>query len=92
VKVQAEGPARAWNLWPRKGNLGRGADADVTIVDMQKEATINQDALHSKSKVTPFHGFRVKGVPVYTIVRGHVVMDHGTVVGEPAGELQRPSF
>ena len=92
VKVQAEGPARAWNLWPRKGNLGRGADADVTIVDMEKEATINQDALHSKSKVTPFHGFRVKGMPVYTIVRGHVVMAHGTVIGEPAGELQRPSL
>jgi dihydroorotase (multifunctional complex type) len=90
VKVQAEGAARAWGLWPRKGHLGRGADGDVTIVDMRREAVIDQDRLHSKSKVTPFHGFRVTGMPVYTIVRGHVVMEHGRVSDRPVGELQRP--
>jgi len=90
VKVQAEGPARAWNLWPRKGHLGYGADGDITIVDMRKEGTIDQDKLHSKSKVTPFHGFRVKGMPVYTIVRGRVVMENGEVVGKPGGQLQKP--
>jgi dihydroorotase-like cyclic amidohydrolase len=90
VKVAAEGPARAWNLWPRKGHLGRGADADLTIVDMRKAATIDQRALHSKSKVTPFHGFHVTGMPVYTIVRGHVVMKDGEIVGAPTGELQTP--
>ena len=90
VKVQAEGPARAWNLWPRKGNLGKGADGDVTIVDMRKEGTIDQDQLHSKSKLTPFNGFRVKGMPVYTIVRGNVVMENGEIVGKPLGQLQKP--
>ncbi len=90
VKVQAEGPARAWALWPRKGSLGRGADGDMTIVDMQKEGTIDKNRLHSKSKVTPFHGFRVKGMPAYTIVRGHVVMKHGEIYGNPVGELLRP--
>jgi dihydroorotase len=90
VKVQAEGPARAWNLWPRKGHLGRGADGDVTIVDMQREDTIDQERLHSKHKLTPFHGFRVRGLPVYTIVRGHVVMENGEIVGKPQGELQKP--
>ncbi|HYM68592.1 MAG TPA: allantoinase AllB [bacterium] len=90
VKVQTEGAARAWHLWPRKGHLGRGADGDVTIVDLRREGTIDQDRLHSKSKVTPFHGFRVTGMPVYTIVRGHVVMENGRVSGRPVGELQRP--
>lgn len=90
VKVQAEGPARAWNLWPRKGHLGRGADADMTIVDMARDGVIDQRRLHSKSKVTPFHGFRVRGMPVYTIVRGHVVMKHGELCGEPLGGLLRP--
>jgi len=90
VKVQTEGAARAWRLWPRKGHLGRGADGDVTIVDLRREGTIDQDRLHSKSKVTPFHGFRVTGMPVYTIVRGHVVMENGRVSGRPIGELQRP--
>lgn len=91
VKVHSEGPARAWGLWPRKGTLGRGADGDLTIVDMQKEGTIDKDRLHSKSKVTPFHGFRVKGVPVYTIVRGTVVMKAGELYGNPLGRLARPS-
>ncbi len=90
VKVQAEGPARAWNLWPRKGNLGRGADGDITIVDLQKEGTIDKAKLHSKSKVTPFHGFHVKGMPVYTIVRGNVVMKNGELYGSPVGQLQKP--
>ena len=91
VKVQAEGPARAWNLWPRKGNLGRGADGDITIVDLRRESTIDKNRLHSKSKVTPFHGFRVKGMPVYTIVRGNVVMKNGEIYGNPVGQLQRPA-
>lgn len=90
VKVQAEGPARAWNLWPRKGNLNLGADADVTIVDMKKEGVIDKNKLHSKSKVSPFHGWRVKGMPVYSIVRGNVVAKDGEVVGKPIGQLQRP--
>ncbi|HYM91583.1 MAG TPA: allantoinase AllB [bacterium] len=90
VKVQAEGPARAWNLWPRKGNLGRGGDGDLTVVDLQQEGVVDRSRLHSKSKVTPFHGFRVKGMPVYTIVRGHVVMKHGELYGNPIGQLLRP--
>ncbi len=89
VKVQAEGPARAWNLWPRKGTLGRGADGDLTIVDMQKEGTIDKNALHSKSKVTSFHGFRVKGMPVCTIIRGTVVMKNGEIYGNPIGQFVR---
>lgn len=90
VKVQSEGPAKAWNFWPRKGNLNAGADADVTIVDMNKEGTIDKNKLHSKSKVTPFHGWKVKGMPVYTIVRGQVVAKDGEIVGKPTGKLQRP--
>ena len=90
VKVQAEGPARAWNLWPRKGNLDRGADADVTIVDLTKESVIDRARLHSKSKLTPFHGWRVKGMPVYTIIRGSVVVKNGEIYGTPSGEHIKP--
>ncbi len=57
---------------------------------MAREGTIDQRKLHSKSKVTPFHGFRVRGVPVYTIVRGNVVMKDGELCGDPLGELLRP--
>jgi len=41
--------------------------------------------------VTPYHGFRVKGMPVYTIVRGNVVMKNGELYGNPQGQLLRPS-
>jgi allantoinase len=93
VKVQSENAARAWNLWPRKGNLGLGADADVTIVDMNRTGVIDEEKLHSKNKVSPWHGWQVKGMPVYTIVRGAVVARDGEVVyqGRPPGELITPA-
>jgi len=90
VERQSEGPARAWNMWPRKGNLNVGADGDVTIVDMNKEVTLDQGKLHSKHKISPYHGWKVKGMPVYTIIRGTVVAKDGEVIGDPIGELQRP--
>ncbi|HEY3249232.1 MAG TPA: dihydroorotase family protein [bacterium] len=90
VQLQSEGPARAWSMWPRKGNLERGADADITIVDLRKTGVIAADRLHSRSKVTPFHGWPVTGMPVYTIVRGGVVMEHGEIRGLPRGTLITP--
>lgn len=91
VRVQSENVARAWNMWPQKGNLNKGADADITIVDMNKEGVIDKNKLHSKVHVSPFHGFRVKGMPVYTIVRGRVVMKDGEIVADkPFGEQVKP--
>jgi len=79
----AENPARAWGLYPKKGAVMVGADADLVLVDLQQESVIRAEALHSKSKVTPFDGFKVKGLPVMTIVRGKIVMEDGKVVGTP---------
>jgi dihydroorotase len=90
VELQAEWPAKAWNLWPRKGSLKVGSDADVTIVDMNKRAVVDNQKLHSKTKLSPFHGWHVKGLPVYTIVRGQVVAHDAQVIGAPIGQLQRP--
>jgi allantoinase len=90
VKRASENPARLFNLYPRKGTIQIGTDADFTIVDMTKEGVINIEKLHSKSKITPFDGWRVKGLPVYAIVRGNVVMKDGEIVGKPHGELIKP--
>ena len=68
-----------------------GYDADITIVDMNREGTISRNALHSKSKVTAFDGFPIKGIPVQTIVRGKTVMKDGQIVGEPSGRLVTPA-
>lgn len=83
VRWASENPARAWGLYPRKGAVTVGADADLVLVDMSRESVIRAEALHSKSKLTPFDGAKVKGVPVCTIVRGQVVMRDGEVVGRP---------
>lgn len=91
VRLQSENPAKCWNLWPQKGNLAPGADGDVTIVDMEREDVIDENKLHSKNKLSPWHGWRVRGMPVYTIVRGEVVAKDGEVVGSsPNGRLVTP--
>ncbi len=83
VEVSAASPARAWSLYPRKGALQVGSDADVVIVDLDAPGEIRAAALHSKSKITPFEGFKIAARPVCTIVRGRVVMRDGVPVGPP---------
>jgi allantoinase len=93
VKLQAENPARCWNLYPQKGHLGKGADGDVTIVDMNKEGVIDENKLHSKleSRLSPWHGWHVKGMPTHTIVRGRVVAQDGEIVADaPTGRFITP--
>jgi dihydroorotase-like cyclic amidohydrolase len=90
VKLVSENPARLFNMYPQKGSFNIGTDADFTIVDMQKESVIDKNKLHSKTKITPFDGYKVKGVPVFTIVRGNVVMKDGKIIGEPQGRKIDP--
>ncbi len=66
------GPARLLNL--PGGSLSPGVDADVTILDLERELTIEPEHFHSKSRNTPFGGWRVTGMPWMTLVGGRVVM------------------
>lgn len=77
-------PAQVWGLYPGKGSLQVGTDADFTIVDPDLEWTL-EDAtdLHSKNCVTPFEGESFVGTAVATVVRGTVVYEDGEVVGDP---------
>jgi dihydroorotase len=88
VRLASENPAKVWQMYPRKGAIALGSDGDITVVDMNKEMTIEAEKLHSKNKPTPWGGWKVKGVPIYTIVRGHVQMKDGEPVGKPIGQLQ----
>ncbi|HHX77958.1 MAG TPA: amidohydrolase family protein, partial [Firmicutes bacterium] len=92
VERASEGPARKFNIYPQKGSLLPGTDADFTIVDMDKEKVLRAEDLHSKNKPTPYDGFKVKGVPVMTIVRGKVVMKDGEILGSPQGKMVKPSL
>jgi len=91
VRITSYNPARIFGVYPRKGVIQVGSDADLTIVDMKKEETISNETTYTRVGWTPYHGRKVKGVPVYTIVRGKVVMEDGKVVGKPGdGEFITP--
>ncbi|PZO00450.1 MAG: allantoinase [Hyphomicrobiales bacterium] len=83
VRMACEAPARAFGLYPRKGSLLPGTDADIVLIDMAATSTIKAAELHSIGNVTPFEGMATTGAAVMTLVRGHVVMDAGRIVGEP---------
>jgi dihydroorotase len=91
VKICSENPARVWDVWPRKGSLNVGTDADLTVVDLDLEWTVDENKLHSKNNVTPWHGWSGKGKPVMTFVRGNLMMKDGEFVAEkPVGQMVRP--
>src|SRR6202041_769584 len=65
VRLSAFNPAKIWGLYPRKGALGLCSDADLAIVDISREHTIDDAALQSRSKISPWNGRRVKGLPLH---------------------------
>jgi dihydroorotase len=85
VRLSAAAPAKIWGLYPRKGALQPGADADIAIVDLKREWTIDDGKLQSRSKITPWHGWRVKGLPIHTLVRGRFVMRERRLVEDTRG-------
>jgi len=92
VRIASESPAKIWGIYPQKGNLQIGADADFTIVDMKIKKTITAKELHSKCKTTPYEGMEVQGCPVATIVRGKFVMKDGSLTGVKGyGEYVKPN-
>jgi len=85
--------AKIFGIYPRKGALQIGSDADITIVDPKKTMTIRSEGLYTKVAWTPYEGYEVKGVPVYTIVRGSVVMEDSEVIGKPGyGDFVKPTL
>jgi len=90
VRVSSEGPARVWGVYPRKGAIALGSDADLTIVDLDKEGVIERGRLHSRNSQNPYEGRRTRGEAVATIVRGQVVMRDGELVGRPRGRMISP--
>ncbi|MCD6484800.1 MAG: dihydroorotase family protein [Candidatus Odinarchaeota archaeon] len=82
IEVMAENPAKLYGLYPRKGVIAIGSDADVIIVDLKKEEKITMDIIQSVAGYTPYDGWIVKGVPLMTIVRGEIVAEGWEPVGK----------
>jgi dihydroorotase len=85
VRLTSTMPAKAFGLYPAKGALIPGSDADIALVDLDRENTIAADQLGSRSKITPFEGMKVVGMPVHTLVRGRFVMKGRKIIDETRG-------
>ena len=82
IEVLCEKPARLYGLYPKKGVIQIGSDADFTVIDLKKEVIIKADKLKTRCGWTPYEGLEVKGMPSHTIVRGEVVMEDSEVFGK----------
>ncbi|HYR94425.1 MAG TPA: allantoinase AllB [Methylomirabilota bacterium] len=76
-------PAKRLRLWPRKGEIRKGTDADFALVDLGREWTLSADALEARSGLSPYVGRRFTGAVERTIVRGRTVYADGAVTGAP---------
>ena len=83
VALTSTNHARMYGLYPKKGTIAVGADADLTLWDPHRKETIRQEILHHGADYTPWEGFAVTGWPVVTICRGAVVAEEGRLVGAP---------
>jgi allantoinase len=92
VRLLAEQPARTFGLFPRKGVLAPGSDADITILDPDAAWTIRGKDLHSAAGWTPYEGMEIRGRVVQTFVRGQPAYEDGAVVARPGdGAFVRPA-
>lgn len=90
--VLAAGPARAFGLYPRKGALVAGADADIVVWDPRRPTTIRGGELHDGTGHSPYTGLNLDGSVRLTVSRGRVIVRDGTLVAEPGGgRLVAPS-
>jgi dihydroorotase len=92
VELVSLRPAKVFGLYPRKGAIRVGSDADIVAVDMNAERVITNESVLSKCGWTPYAGRKVRGLPVHTLVRGEFVLEHGKVIGQPGyGRLASPN-
>lgn len=81
-------PAKAFGIYGKKGDIRVGFDADLLVVDPEKEWEITEDSLLYVNKISAFVGLKGKGLPVLTMVRGNVIAQDGKIVAEKGcGEL-----
>ncbi|NLJ81478.1 MAG: amidohydrolase family protein, partial [Firmicutes bacterium] len=84
VEILCYNNAKTFGIYPQKGTIQVGSDADLVIVDPDKKVTISNDNLHYKiSDYSCFNGYEVTGWPLMTMVRGKVVVENGEMIAEP---------
>ena len=81
-RVCCENPAKIFGMYPRKGAIVKGADADLVVVDLKLKRRVRAEELHYKVGWTPYEGWNMKGWPVLTIARGEIVFENGQLLGK----------
>jgi len=92
VNLTCTNPARIVNVYPRKGTIRAGSDADLVVIDMKREKVLSSDRLYTKVGWSPYEGKKVKGAPIMTFVRGELVMENGEVLANPGNGKFIPSL
>ncbi|MDX6477912.1 MAG: dihydropyrimidinase, partial [Gaiellaceae bacterium] len=83
VELLATNPAKLFGLYPRKGTVAVGSDADIVIFDPERKHTISAATHHSKSDYNLYEGTEVTGTPELVLLRGNVLVENGELVAEP---------
>ena len=90
ARMVAYNPARLFGLYPQKGKIQPGADADLVVVDLDQEWTLTAEQLFYKNKFSAYVGATFKGAVLRTLVRGQTVYQDGQIMVEPGyGKLLR---
>jgi dihydropyrimidinase len=85
VALTSTNHAKTYGLYPKKGTIAVGADADIAVWDPKRKETISQTLMHGGSDYTPYEGIAVTGWPVSTMVRGTFVVRDGKLTGKLGG-------
>jgi dihydropyrimidinase len=83
VRLLSTTPAKAFGLYPRKGSLQVGSDADIVLFDPEYMWTLDASSVHSAAGYTPYEGFKVAGKAIMTYLRGRLIMGDDVYLGKP---------
>jgi len=82
VQILSSNPAMIFGLYPRKGIIAPGSDADIVIFDPNKKVTLSPKRLHMNTDYNPYEGMKLTGWPRTTILRGNIIVDRGRFFGK----------
>ena len=83
VELCATAPAKRFGIYPQKGSIAVGSDADIVVFDPDCQVTVSHQMLHENVDYTPYEGLQLTGYPKMTIVRGQLIMKDGNFLGRP---------
>jgi dihydropyrimidinase len=83
ARLFSENPAKIFGLYPKKGRIQKGADADLILFDPNQIHTLQHQTQHSKAPYTLYEGRRCKGKPTLVMQRGKILIEDGEMKGKP---------